>query len=218
MLVIRMQRTGRKGHAMFRVVVQDSRQTPTSGKLVAHLGNYDPHSKTVSLDKEKATFYLEHGAQPSDRATLLLKGEGVKLPNWVQEPAKKKRTVRNPEKRRSTAPEKPAGEQEKPAEEAEKPTEEAPGPEQPVEEAAEAEAPAAEPAKPSDDKPADDANSGNADDATSDDDKSEDSGQTEEEPAPAPEKPAEETAKSNEPKDEPEDTGDKPKDTVEAKS
>jgi small subunit ribosomal protein S16 len=124
MLTIRMQRTGRKGHAMFRVVVQDSRQTPTSGKLVAHLGNYDPHSKTLNLDKEKAAFYLEHGAQPSERAARLLKGDGVKLPKWVKEPTKKEHAVKNPEKRRSTAPEKPAeAPAEEPAEAAEAPAE-----------------------------------------------------------------------------------------------
>lgn len=140
MLTIRMQRTGRKGHAMFRVVVQDSRQTPTSGKVVAALGSYDPHAKTVILDKEKAAFYLEHGAQPSDRAVRLLKSEGVKLPGWVKPPAKKKRTVRNAEKRRSTAPAKPVEEApteaEAPAEtpEAETPAEVAP--EAPTEEAA----------------------------------------------------------------------------------
>lgn len=110
MLTIRMQRTGRKGHAMFRVVVQDSRQAPTSGKVVAALGSYDPHAKTLILDKEKAAFYLEHGAQPSDRAARLLKNEGLKLPDWVKTPANKERTVRNAEKRRSTAPEKPAEE------------------------------------------------------------------------------------------------------------
>ena len=56
MLVIRLQRTGRKGHAMFRIVVQDSRQTPTSGKVVARLGSYNPHNKEVIIDKEKAAF------------------------------------------------------------------------------------------------------------------------------------------------------------------
>jgi small subunit ribosomal protein S16 len=104
MLVIRMQRTGRKGHAMFRVVVQDSRRTPTSGKVVAALGSYDPHAKTVILNKEKAEFYVSHGAQPSDRVARLLKAEGVKLPDWVVLPEAKKRTVRNADKRRSTAP------------------------------------------------------------------------------------------------------------------
>ena len=107
MLVIRMQRTGRKGHAMFRVVVQDSRRTPTSGKLVARLGSYDPHTKTAILDKEKIAYYLEHGAQPSDRIARLLKAEGVKLPSWVKLEADKARKVRNAEKRRSTSPEEP---------------------------------------------------------------------------------------------------------------
>src|SRR5579884_1297915 len=130
MLVIRMQRTGRKGHAMFRVVVQDSRRTPTSGKVVAFLGSYDPHSKTVQLNKDRAAFYVEHGAQPSERVAALLKSEGVKLPKWVKLPAKKERTVRNPDKRRSTRPPEPEAPAEQPA-----PAEEVP-----------AEAPAEEPA------------------------------------------------------------------------
>jgi len=140
MLVIRMQRTGRKGHAMFRVVVQDSRRTPTSGKVVASLGSYDPHAKNVSLDKEKAQFYLDHGAQPSDRVAALLKAEGVKLPKWVSLADKKEGKIRNPEKLRRNRPEEP----EAPAEEA--PAEETAS-EAPVEEAAETpaeEAPAEE--------------------------------------------------------------------------
>lgn len=115
MLVIRMQRTGRKGHAQFRVVVQDSRRTPTSGKIVAALGSYNPHAKTTTLDKEKAQFYLDHGAQPSGRVTRLLKAEGVKLPAWVKVEDEKKRDVRNADKRRSTRPAEPV--EEAPAEE-----------------------------------------------------------------------------------------------------
>lgn len=107
MLVIRLQRTGRKGHAMFRVVVQDSRRTPTSGKVVAHIGNYDPHNKTFNLDKEKAQHFLDHGAQPSERLAVLLKSNGVKLPKWVILPAKKTKATRSPEKRKSTRPEEP---------------------------------------------------------------------------------------------------------------
>ena len=104
MLAIRLQRTGRKGHAMFRVVVQDSRRTPTSGKIVAQLGTYDPHSKAVTLDTEKAAFYVSNGAQPSPRAVYLLKSEGVKLPTWVNDASKKTSTVRNPEKLRRNQP------------------------------------------------------------------------------------------------------------------
>ena len=135
MLVIRMQRTGRKGHAQFRVVVQDSRRTPTSGKIVAALGSYNPHTKTSSLDKEKAAFYLEHGAQPSERVTRLLKAEGVKLPDWVKTSDKKAGKLRNPEKlRRNQTPEPEA-----PAEEESAPAEETAEAEAPAEEAAPAE-------------------------------------------------------------------------------
>lgn len=148
MLVIRMQRTGRKGHAMFRVVVQDSRRTPTSGKIVAQLGSYDPHGKSVTLDKEKAKFYLDHGAQPSDRVARLLKSEGVKLPDWVSLSSDKERTVRNADKRRSTRPEEPI--EEAPAEEPEAPAEETPSEEPASQEKAEetAEKPASDEEKP----------------------------------------------------------------------
>ena len=104
MLAIRMQRTGRKGHAMFRMVVQEARLTPTSGKVVAYLGSYDPHAKQLILDKDKAEYYLEHGARPTPRIVRIFQTEKVKLPKWVSEAKPKTRPVRHPEKRRSTAP------------------------------------------------------------------------------------------------------------------
>lgn len=103
-----MQRTGRKGHAMFRVVVQDSHRTPSSGKFVALLGSYDPHAKTTTLQKDKAELYLSNGAQPSDRVAALLEREGVKLPSWVKVSAARKGAIRNPEKLRKNQPAKEA--------------------------------------------------------------------------------------------------------------
>lgn len=131
MLVIRMQRTGRKGHAQFRVVVQDSRRTPTSGKIVAQVGTYDPHSKAININKERAQHYLDHGAQPSERVVVILKSEGIKLPKWVATSDKKAGKIRNPEKLRRNQPKEEAAPAEEPAAEA------------PAEEAA-AEAPATE--------------------------------------------------------------------------
>lgn len=156
MLAIRMQRTGRKGHAMFRVVVQDARRTPSSGKVVARLGSYDPHTKSLTLDKEKAGFYLEHGAQPSDRVVTLLKKEGVKLPKWVQAPPKQEGKVRNPDKRRSTRPDEPEAEEAPAAEEqpSEEPATESPAEEAAAEEAAEKPAEATEAEEKAEDKPA----------------------------------------------------------------
>lgn len=104
MLAIRMQRTGRKGHAQFRVVVQDSRLTPTSGRVVAGLGSYNPHTKEANIDLEKAALYLSNGAQPSDRVAVLLKKEGVKLPEWVQVGGKKQKTTKNSDKLRKNRP------------------------------------------------------------------------------------------------------------------
>jgi small subunit ribosomal protein S16 len=112
MLAIRMQRTGRKGHAMFRLVVQDTRRTPTSGKVVALLGSYDPHAKVAAIDKEKIETFLKNGAQPSDRAALLLQKEGIALPKWVGINTTKAGKLRNPEKLRRNQPqEAPAAEE-----------------------------------------------------------------------------------------------------------
>ncbi|MFT4532440.1 MAG: small subunit ribosomal protein S16 [Candidatus Saccharimonadales bacterium] len=146
MLTIRMQRTGRKGFATFRVVVQDSRFSPTSGRVVAQLGHYNPHTKESSIDTDRVVEYLKNGAQPSPRVVRLLEAAKVKLPDWVEKTSKdRKSNTRNPEKLRKNQPKEeapaPAEEPvEAPAEEP-APAEEAPALETPAEE------PAAEPAK-----------------------------------------------------------------------
>jgi len=107
MLAIRLQRTGRSGHTQFRVIVQDSHFSPSKGRVVAYLGNYDPHTKTAQIDSEKASQYLTNGAQPSDRVARLLQKEGVKLPDWVKLEQQQTGGTKNPEKRRSTRPAEP---------------------------------------------------------------------------------------------------------------
>lgn len=136
MLAIRLQRTGRSGHAQFRMIVQDSRFSPSGGRVVAYLGSYDPHTKTASIDGVKASKFLDNGAQPSDRAARLLQKEGIKLPAWVKLDDPKKRQVKNPDKRRSTRPSKPEAEAPTPAEEAQPESEAAPeaSPEAPAQE------------------------------------------------------------------------------------
>ena len=105
MLAIRMQRVGRKGHPEFRVVVQDARLTPTSGRVVAKLGHVNPHSKSTTIDKEKVEFYLNNGAQPSPRVVRVLQSEKIKLPEWVTVPsADKKRAIKNSDKLRRNRP------------------------------------------------------------------------------------------------------------------
>lgn len=105
MLAIRMQRVGRKGHAEFRVVVQDARLTPTSGRVVARIGHHNPHTKQTTLDKEKVEYYLKNGARPTPRVVSVLKNEKIALPDWVQDVAKeKKRSIKNSEKLRRNQP------------------------------------------------------------------------------------------------------------------
>lgn len=104
MLAIRLQRTGRSGHPEYRMIVQDSHRSPTSGKVVASLGNYNPHTKSVNINKEKAEFYVSNGAQPSPRVAKLLKEEGVKLPKWVEFAEKKTSAIKNLEKLRKNRP------------------------------------------------------------------------------------------------------------------
>ena len=102
---------GRTGHAQFRVVAQDSRTHPSSGRVVAYLGSYDPHSKKVNIQADEISEFIKNGAQPSERVVKLLKKEGIKLPAWVSDPLEKKKSTRNPEKLRKNQPEKPAEEQ-----------------------------------------------------------------------------------------------------------
>lgn len=100
-----MQRTGRKGYATFRIVVQDSRFTPTSGRIVESIGHYNPHTKETVIDVEKAEKHLANGAQPSPRVVKILIAQKAKMPAWVEVPTTaKKGKVKNAEKLRKNQP------------------------------------------------------------------------------------------------------------------
>jgi small subunit ribosomal protein S16 len=104
MLAIRLQRVGRKGHAMYRLAVQEAQRHPSSGRVVAYVGTYDPHTKDAKVQVETAQKYLDNGAQPSPRVVKLLKDAGVKLPNWVVKANEKSKAIRNTDKLRKNQP------------------------------------------------------------------------------------------------------------------
>lgn len=105
MLAIRLQRLGRKGYPVYRVAVQESNRHPSSGRVVAYVGSYNPHTKESKIQVETAQKYLDNGAQPTPRVVKLLKDAGVKLPSWVKTAdSDKSKTVRNPEKLRKNQP------------------------------------------------------------------------------------------------------------------
>lgn len=104
MLAIRLQRTGRKGYSTYRVAVQESQLSPSSGRVVAYVGNYNPHTKEAKIEVEVAQKYLDNGAQPTPRVAKLLKDAGVKLPKWVKVPAAGAGKTKNPDKLRKNQP------------------------------------------------------------------------------------------------------------------
>lgn len=77
---IRLQRGGRKGYAFYRIVVADSR-APRDGKFIEKIGTYNPNTNpaTVELDFERALYWVNCGAQPTDTARTLLSSKGVYL-------------------------------------------------------------------------------------------------------------------------------------------
>ena len=105
MLAIRLQRLGRKGYPVYRLAVQEAQRHPSSGRVVAYVGSYNPHTKEANIQVESAQKYLDNGAQPTPRVVKLLKEAGVKLPKWVKQPvADKKKSIRNPGKLRKNQP------------------------------------------------------------------------------------------------------------------
>lgn len=104
MLAIRLQRTGRKGYPTYRLAVQESQLHPTSGRVVAYVGNYNPHTKETKVEVEAAQKYLSNGAQPSPRVVMLLEQAGVKLPEWVTRPERREKATKKPEKLRKNQP------------------------------------------------------------------------------------------------------------------
>ena len=67
MLMIRLQRTGRKHEPTFRVVLTDSKNGPKSGKYLKNLGWYDTRikNKPEQLDTESIKKYMADGAKLS---------------------------------------------------------------------------------------------------------------------------------------------------------
>src|SRR3990167_9829274 len=74
-LVIRMRQQGAKGRQAFRLVVTDSRN-PRDGKYLEMLGWYNPFGadeKNYFLDVPRIQYWLNNGAQISDRVKSLVK-------------------------------------------------------------------------------------------------------------------------------------------------
>ncbi|MFH1169950.1 MAG: 30S ribosomal protein S16 [Candidatus Vogelbacteria bacterium] len=72
MLMIRLQRVGRKHETAFRVVVVDSRRGTKSGRTLETVGSYDPRRGKPVLKTERIKYWLSVGTQASGTVHNLL--------------------------------------------------------------------------------------------------------------------------------------------------
>jgi small subunit ribosomal protein S16 len=78
---IRLARGGSKKRPFYRVVAADSRM-PRDGRFIEKLGTYNPllpkdSEERVKLNMERVQYWLDQGAQPSDRVSRFLEAAGV---------------------------------------------------------------------------------------------------------------------------------------------
>lgn len=87
---IRLQRRGRKDYAFYSIVIADVR-APRDGKFTEKIGTYNPNTNpaTVDLNFERALYWLEVGAQPTDTVRSILSHEGVLLMKHLRGGVKK---------------------------------------------------------------------------------------------------------------------------------
>jgi small subunit ribosomal protein S16 len=87
---IRLQRHGRKNYAFYPIVIADSR-APRDGKFIERIGSYNPNTNpaTITLNFERALYWVNVGAQPTDTVRTILSQEGVLLMKHLQGGVKK---------------------------------------------------------------------------------------------------------------------------------
>lgn len=71
MLVMRLQRIGKKGQAYFRIIVTEHTKKP-QGEYLELLGSYDPHKKSLLVKKERVEHWMSKGVQLSPTVNNLL--------------------------------------------------------------------------------------------------------------------------------------------------
>jgi len=78
MVKIRLKRLGATKRPFYRVVVADSR-SPRDGRFIEQIGKYHPleDPSLIEIDGDRALYWLNNGAQPTEQVRNLLKIQGV---------------------------------------------------------------------------------------------------------------------------------------------
>ena len=77
MLMMRLQRIGRRNEAHFKIVVIEKTKGPKSQKYIDIVGSYNPKMGVVTIDEDKAKKHLANGVQPSDTVYNMLVTKGL---------------------------------------------------------------------------------------------------------------------------------------------
>lgn len=75
---LRLKRGGSKQRPFYRIVAADAR-SPRDGRFIDTIGTYNPipAEYEVNIDEEKAMYWLNNGAQPTDTVKNLLSKKGI---------------------------------------------------------------------------------------------------------------------------------------------
>jgi small subunit ribosomal protein S16 len=79
---IRLARGGSKKRPYYSIVAADSRM-PRDGRFIEKLGTYNPllpkdSEQRVTMKMERVQYWLDQGAQPTDRVVRFLEAAGVR--------------------------------------------------------------------------------------------------------------------------------------------
>lgn len=78
MLMIRLQRVGKRNEPTFRIVVTDSKNSTKSGKFLEVIGSYDSREKNeTKVDADRVKHWISQGAQLSDTLHNLFIEKGI---------------------------------------------------------------------------------------------------------------------------------------------
>ena len=82
MVKIRLRRMGAKKNPFYRIVVADS-LSPRDGRCIEEIGTYNPLTtpSLITVNKERALYWIKNGAQPTDTVRGILKKAGTFEPD-----------------------------------------------------------------------------------------------------------------------------------------
>ncbi len=87
---LRLQRRGKKGQAFYHIIIADGR-APRDGKFIEKIGTYNPltNPADIDIDFDRALYWLQAGAQPTETVRTILSYKGVLYKNHLAKGVKK---------------------------------------------------------------------------------------------------------------------------------